>query len=387
MKNKYLVSALLFLGIGVAIGSSLYVSAEENDNPVGNMITNIVMRLKGESKVFEYAEELNDGDTSFVSEPVEGKKTGEMLTAAEFNRVLEMLQEGGVGGWEDIALTDVNHFDKTCEYRVNTDASGDSNAGYQYPVWVVAQSIGFDVSTAQFAFGVVDYDDKSKMYYSEDGDIADVDGNRCSEIVCANWPVNRIQKRCQANGGTSVPEGLPDCVEGEALVKGADGWECGAGGGVGGCGDRFLGVSTGYRRTGEASVQLPIPPGADYAFLSIKGNTFYSGDAHPDQEDNESMEVFVDFSRNTSSGIHGLQVGGDNIHVVQYHWNNQPLGADVALIAGDTTMSSVGWGAVLKPNFTVNGSFLEISHLSGNSSRPWQQSFIGKFYDQPSDCS
>lgn len=47
---------------------------------------------------FALSADLNPGQTGFDSAPLSGKKTGNMLTAGEWNRVLELISEGGSGG-------------------------------------------------------------------------------------------------------------------------------------------------------------------------------------------------------------------------------------------------------------------------------------------------
>lgn len=62
------------------------------------------------------------GQTGFTSEPVKGKKTGDMLTAGEYNRILELVGEGGSGaGWENVPLTDIADFDPSCLYRYDVN--------------------------------------------------------------------------------------------------------------------------------------------------------------------------------------------------------------------------------------------------------------------------
>ena len=46
---------------------------------------------------FTLSADLNPGQTGYESAPVSGKKTGNMLTAAEWNRMLEIVAQGGVG--------------------------------------------------------------------------------------------------------------------------------------------------------------------------------------------------------------------------------------------------------------------------------------------------
>ncbi len=55
--------------------------------------------MKTAVRVFTLAGDLNPpGTTGLQSAPVSGKKTGDMLTAGEWNRVLELVAQGGGGG-------------------------------------------------------------------------------------------------------------------------------------------------------------------------------------------------------------------------------------------------------------------------------------------------
>lgn len=58
----------------------------------------VIDRMKAASQAFTLAGDLNPGKTGLQSSPVAGKETGDMLTAAEWNRVLELVAQGGGGG-------------------------------------------------------------------------------------------------------------------------------------------------------------------------------------------------------------------------------------------------------------------------------------------------
>ena len=58
--------------------------------------TSIVDRMKAAVHAFTLSSDLNPGQTGYESAPVSGKKTGNMLTAAEWNRMLELISEGSV---------------------------------------------------------------------------------------------------------------------------------------------------------------------------------------------------------------------------------------------------------------------------------------------------
>lgn len=59
--------------------------------------TSIVDKMKAAMRPsFTLAADLNPGQTGFESAPIAGKKTGNMLTAAEWNRMLEIVSQGSV---------------------------------------------------------------------------------------------------------------------------------------------------------------------------------------------------------------------------------------------------------------------------------------------------
>jgi hypothetical protein len=54
--------------------------------------------MKAAAHSFTLATSLNPSDSGLTSDPVKGKKTGDILTAGEWNRVLELVSEGGGSG-------------------------------------------------------------------------------------------------------------------------------------------------------------------------------------------------------------------------------------------------------------------------------------------------
>ncbi len=58
--------------------------------------------MKAAVHTFTLSADLNAGQTGFESAPIAGKKTGNMLTAGEWNRVLEIVSQGGSGGTSNI---------------------------------------------------------------------------------------------------------------------------------------------------------------------------------------------------------------------------------------------------------------------------------------------
>lgn len=78
---------------------------------------------------FTLSTSLNPDETGLQSAPIKGKKTGGILTAGEWNRVLELLAEGGGAGggsgWVDVPLADTNPFEiDNCEYRFRVSGVG-----------------------------------------------------------------------------------------------------------------------------------------------------------------------------------------------------------------------------------------------------------------------
>ncbi len=53
--------------------------------------------MKAVAHSFTLSATLNPTDTGLTSDPVKGKKTGDILTAGEYNRLLELVSEGGGG--------------------------------------------------------------------------------------------------------------------------------------------------------------------------------------------------------------------------------------------------------------------------------------------------
>ncbi len=53
--------------------------------------------MKAAVRTFTLTADLNPGVTGIQSAPVSGKKTGDMLTAGEYNRILELVGQGGGG--------------------------------------------------------------------------------------------------------------------------------------------------------------------------------------------------------------------------------------------------------------------------------------------------
>ena len=83
----------------------------------------------------------------------------------------------------------------------------------------------------------------------------------------------------------------------------------------------------------------------------------------------------------SGTGQHALSVGGDDYFTLNYIWNAQAFGSDITSVSGDSNASDNGYyGEVVGPNFSVSGSTLTISNLSGSETRLWQQTFLVRFY-------
>jgi len=81
----------------------------------------VVDNMKAVAHSFTLTTNLNPTDTGLTSDPVKGKQTGDILTAGEWNRMLELVSDGGSSsggsGWVDVPLTDTADYDISCEYR------------------------------------------------------------------------------------------------------------------------------------------------------------------------------------------------------------------------------------------------------------------------------
>ena len=53
--------------------------------------------MKAVAHSFTLSASLNPTYTGLSSDPIKGKKTGDILTAGEYNRILELISEGGGG--------------------------------------------------------------------------------------------------------------------------------------------------------------------------------------------------------------------------------------------------------------------------------------------------
>gem|GEM_PF-1553519 len=60
-------------------------------------ISSVITKMKAVAANFTLTELIPSGQTGLTSAPLVGKKTGDILTAAEYNRLLEVVAQGGGG--------------------------------------------------------------------------------------------------------------------------------------------------------------------------------------------------------------------------------------------------------------------------------------------------
>ncbi len=66
--------------------------------------SSLITEMKTAVRTFTLTADLNPGATGLQSAPLVGKRTGDMLSAGEYNRLLELVAQGGGGGWNTISL-------------------------------------------------------------------------------------------------------------------------------------------------------------------------------------------------------------------------------------------------------------------------------------------
>ncbi len=123
MKKSLLISLTAIAVIGLTTATTLYAQTATGSS--------VINKMKAAVGDFTLSAVLNPGQTGLKSAPVSGKKTGDILTAGEWNRVLELVSEGGSGGagWVDVPLSDTADFDTACLYEVQvrtTDATNNN---------------------------------------------------------------------------------------------------------------------------------------------------------------------------------------------------------------------------------------------------------------------
>jgi hypothetical protein len=135
---------------------------------------------------------------------VKGKKTGDILTAGEYNRLLELLSEGGGGGssvggagWVDVPLTDTSSFDIDCEYRFRMSGVGGNSVipGFSQTHWydVTYKSAG---AIANAAWVYLRPGNKQTVY------LVDTSNNGVMDVTAAwGWKTVKIEKLCGGGSG------------------------------------------------------------------------------------------------------------------------------------------------------------------------------------------
>jgi len=149
--------------------------------------------MKAAIRPFTLAGDLNSGTSGLQSSPVTGKETGDMLTAGEWNRVLELVSQGGGAGggsgWESVPLTDTAAFDPSCDYRVKVRTPAWDNINGVDPM-VLAQQVSPTILVlTQASGGVNGVYSNSKDKWRQNGVISTI-----STILS-------IDKRCGGTGG------------------------------------------------------------------------------------------------------------------------------------------------------------------------------------------
>jgi hypothetical protein len=81
---KLSISAIVIVAFSATIFAQSYY---------GN--STMIQKMKEGLKNFTLSWDLNNGQSGLQSAPLTGKRTGDMLTAAEYNRMLELISEGG----------------------------------------------------------------------------------------------------------------------------------------------------------------------------------------------------------------------------------------------------------------------------------------------------
>ncbi len=96
--------------------------------------SSLITEMKAAVRNFTLAADLNPGATGLQSAPVWGKKTGDMLTAGEYNRILELVgQVGGGGGGFDI----VDAKSEWAAWPVWTTKFATCPSGYIGVFWII----------------------------------------------------------------------------------------------------------------------------------------------------------------------------------------------------------------------------------------------------------
>lgn len=138
MKKPFLISLTALAVLGVTTATTLYAQTTTGSS--------VIARMKAAAANFTLTELIPTGQTSLTSAPLVGKKTGDILTAGEYNRLLELISEGnGTGGSLQIsfkkdyskdgnssvpATENIGSHDFCALTRYGEGQTSDSTAGY-----------------------------------------------------------------------------------------------------------------------------------------------------------------------------------------------------------------------------------------------------------------
>lgn len=90
MKKPLLISLTALAVLGVTTATTLYAQTTTGSS--------MIARMKAAAAAFTLTADLNPGQTGLTSAPLTGKKTGDVLTAGEYNRLLELISQGSANG-------------------------------------------------------------------------------------------------------------------------------------------------------------------------------------------------------------------------------------------------------------------------------------------------
>ncbi len=147
--------------------------------------------MKAVAHSFTLSATLNPTDSGLTSDPVKGKKTGDILTAGEWNRVLELVNDGsgsGGSGWVNVPLTDTTPFDQACEYRFQLNLNGVADTSYtgQNPLLYAGGVDPFSITYVSHVSQVSHINSATKSILRVNG--------------VATYTVTKIEKLCGGGG-------------------------------------------------------------------------------------------------------------------------------------------------------------------------------------------
>ena len=141
-------------------------------------------------------------------------------------------------------------------------------------------------------------------------------------------------------------------------------------------GDRYIGSVVAYKDPDANTVAFTKPTTARYAVVKVMGggnDANLSGAA----EDNEFMNIILNFETARSTGTHMWVGGNGNAYMFNYGWNNRPFGARVPVDVGEIVVGA--YNTVTRPRIDVDlaGTTVTISFLSSTN---WDQSYFVMYY-------